>query len=164
MSSNGCTPDVPDIEYLLVDFEMPVGQTGIVFVAALEARLMSWGPVFQTVATLAAYRRAASTLAHMALISGATFEFMRQAIEFSTAQAGAFVGVSEATVQAWEAGTEPVPTNIWYLFADYVCAKDGREFCPYLTLPEQDFRARRIRVYPDVPRTGTPQPPPDCPC
>ncbi len=159
-----CGPTAEEVEYVLVDFEMPVGRTGIIFVAALEARLTSAGPIFSTVATLAAYRRAASTLAHMGLVSGPTFEFMRHAIEFSTAQAGTFVGVPEATVVAWEAGSEPVPTNIWYLFADYVCAKDGREFCPYPTLPDLDFRARRVRVYPDIPRQSMQQYLPDCPC
>lgn len=147
----------------LVDYEMPVGQTGIFFVAALEARMMSWGPVFNTVATQAAYRRAASTLAHMALVSGATFEFLRVGAGMTQAEVASLLGTTSFTVAAWENGTQTTPTHQWYLLADKVCALDKREFCPYLTLPEQDFRPRRIRVHPDIPRLNA-SPPPAPPC
>lgn len=164
MTGEDCSVAVPERELVLVDFEMPVGNTGIVFVAALEAQMASWGPVFQTIATQAAYRRAASTLAQMALVHGATFEFMRHGAEYSIAGIAQFLGVSEATIEAWEAGTEVVPTNQWYLLADKICAMDGREFCPFLTLPALDLRARRIRVYPDVPRVSSAPTQSPCEC
>lgn len=159
-----CSSVQPDPQIELVDFEMPVGQTGIIFVAALEATMMSWGPVFSTIATQAAYRRAASTLAHTGLVSGATFEFMRHGADMSVAGVASFLGVPTTTIEAWETGTLVVPTNQWYLLADKICALDGREFCPYLTLPCPDFRPRRIRVYPDIPRQSTQRTSGGCPC
>lgn len=161
---NDCGGSVPEeLPVALVDFEMPVGTTGIVLVAALEARMASWGPIFSTVATQAAYRRAGSTLAHMALVSGPTFAFLRASAALTVAETASFLGVPSSTIGAWEDGTVPVPTNAWYLLADKVCAMDGREFCPYLTLPDPDFRARRIRVHPDIPRQNQQHPLP-CGC
>lgn len=152
-SSPGCGVAPPEeLPLVLVDYTMPVGITGIVFVAALEARVTPNGPIFSTIAIQAAYRRAGSTLAHMALVSGPTFAFLRTASTFTQAEAATFLGVPTSTIEAWENGSVPVPTNTWYLLADKVCAMDGREFCPYLTLPNPSFRARRIRVHPDVPR------------
>lgn len=163
--SNNCDVASLDLEIALVDFEMPVGNTGIIFVAALEARMASWGPVFSTVATLAAYRRAASTLAQMALVAGSTFEFMRLAVPYSQSEAAAFLGVSQADVSGWEAGGSVIPTNLWYLLADKICDIDGREFCPFPTLPDLSFRPRRVRVYPDIPRIKpSPTGGSDCDC
>ena len=158
-------PDCIPVELpvALVDYEMPVGNTGIVFVAALEAQMASWGPVFSTVSTQAAYRRAGSTLAHMALVTGETFEFLRHALQMTPAQAAAYLGVTLSQIQAWEAGQEVVPTHLWYHMADRVCEVDGREFTPYMTLTEPDFRPRRIRVFPDIPRPSHNMPDP-CAC
>jgi hypothetical protein len=164
MTCDPCAPTNYEPEIALVDYYMPVGVTGFQFVAALEAQLRAWGPVFSTVATQAAYLRAGSTLAHMALVAGPTFEFLRLAVAYTQAQAAAFLGVPLATVQAWEAGTEPVPTNLWYEMAAEVCRVDKRQFTPYATLPPVDLRARVVRVFPDVPRPSTPYTPSPCPC
>lgn len=153
-------------ELALVDYYMPVGNTGFRFVAALEAQLRAWGPVFSTIATQAAYRRAGSTLAHMALVAGSTFEFLRVSIEYTQADAAAFLGVTVPDVQSWESGVVPVPTSLWYEFATEVCRVDSRQFTPYLTLPHVDLRPRIIRVFPDIPRqsTGSSVLPCPCPC
>jgi DNA-binding XRE family transcriptional regulator len=158
----GAGGDEPKVA--LVDYYMTVNQTGLRFVAALQAQLRSWGPVFPTLMTKAAYRRAGSTLAHMALISGHTFEFLRVAIEYTQADAAALLGVTVADVVAWESGAVEVPLNLWYHMAEKVCQMDGRLFTPYLTLPDQTLRPNVIRVHPDFPlqssaRSGSP-----CPC
>lgn len=148
----------------LVDFYMPVGTTGIQFVAALEAVMRSWGPVFALPATKAAYRRAGSSLAHMALVDGQTFRFMRVAAEMTPLDAAAFLDVPVGTILAWEDDVEPIPTEQWYRMGERICQLDGRQFTPYLTLPTVDLRPRIIRVRPDVPREGVPYSNPLCPC
>lgn len=150
MSVNVCDP--VELPIALVDYEMPVPSTGIVFVAALEARMASWGPVFSLDATKAAHRRAGSTLAHMGLVGGGTFEFIRHALELTISDAAIYLGVTVGVIQSWEDGSVPVPTHLWYQMGDRICEVDGRGFTPYITLPKLDFRERRIRVHPDVPR------------
>ena len=164
MLDNICLAVPPELPIALVDYEMPVGNTGIIFVAALEARIASWGPVFDVVATQAAYRRAGSTLAHMALVAGSTFEFLRHAAAYTVPETAAYLGVSVSTVLDWEAETTPVPTHLWYQMGDRVCEMDQRGFTPFITLPTLDLRARRIRVHPDIPRTSQVQEAPDCLC
>ena len=146
----------------LVDYYMPVGETGLQFVAALQAQMLSWGPSFSTVATQAAYRRAGSTLAHMALVAGSTFQFIRNAIPFTQAEAAAFLGVTVPQIVAWEDGVSEVPLDLWYHLADKVCQVDRRAFTPYLTLPTRSIQAYVVRVHPDVPFQG--QPPSSSPC
>lgn len=164
MSDPLCLDIPPDLPIALVDYEMPVGNTGIIFVAALEARIASWGPVFDVIATQAAYRRAGSTLAHMALVAGSTFEFLRHALAYTVPETAAYLGVSVATVLDWEAETTPVPTHLWYQMGDSVCELDQRGFTPFITLPPLDLRARRIRVHPDIPRPSQIQADLDFPC
>ena len=148
----------------LVDYYMPVGDTGMQFVAALPATLRSWGPVFTTRSTQAAYVRAGSTLAHMALVDGQTFLFLRIAINYTQAQTAAFLGVTVPTIIAWESGATPVPTNLWYQMGDKVCEVDRRAFTPYPTLTGVDLRPRIIRVRPDIPFPPPVIPPKPCPC
>lgn len=155
----------PDIElYDLIDFSMPVGNTGIVFVAGLTGFRESDGTAqFIPGATAAAYRRAASTLAHMALVSGQTFQFLRLSQNMSTAQAATLCGVAESEVTDWEDGTTPVPPSAWQTMADAVTAADQRAGIMWTALPMVDLRPRRIRVYPDIPYPGQILPPsPPC--
>ena len=166
MTCAACSATVNEPEIALVDYYMPVGDTGFQFVAALQAQLRAWGPVFATIATQAAYRRAGSTLAHMALVSGQTFLFLRLSVAYTQAQVATLLGVTVPEVQAWESDTTPVPTNLWYELAAEVCRVDRRQFTPYTTLPAVDLRPRVIRVFPDIPQqsTGSSVSPCSCSC
>jgi hypothetical protein len=164
MTCNPGTPVDHEPELALVDYYMPVGSTGFRFVAALQAQLRAWGPVFSTVATQAAYRRAGSTLAHMALVSGQTFQFLRLSIAYTQAQVAVLLGVTVPEVQAWESDATPVPTNLWYELAAEVCRVDLRQFTPYVTLPPVDLRPRVVRVFPDIPQQSTASNVSPCPC
>jgi hypothetical protein len=149
----------------LFDYLMPVGATGIVFVAAVPGRLYEWGPTFTDEVKQASNLRAASTLAHMGLIRGETFAFLREALQLSQADIAALFGVSEATVQGWEDNTIPIPTNAWGCTQSRVCIADGRQFLTQYAL-EPDFRPRKIRVFPEAPmplEPVTPTPPCDPP-
>jgi DNA-binding transcriptional regulator YdaS (Cro superfamily) len=154
----------PDIElYDLIDFSMPVGQTGIVFVAALTGWRESNGTaLFVPEAIEAAYRRAASTLAFMALANGPTFQFIRYSQHMSTAQAATLCGASPSDVTNWESGRVPVPVSCWQAMADAATKADMRASISWTPLPNADMRPRTIRIYPDIPFRPTQQhgPPP----
>lgn len=143
----------------LYDFLMPVGSTGIVFVAALQGILQSWGPVFSPAVQKAAYLRAASTLAQWGIVSGDTFAFLAQGAQLDQAGVAARYNVPLATVQAWYAGTIPVPPITWWCLAHFVGSLDGRSISDF-ALPPGDLRPRLIRVFPNVPTPNTPGPPP----
>lgn len=164
MSCATCGAEQEDPIIALVDYYMSVGTTGIKFVAATQAQLRSWGPVFSTLDTQAAYRRAGSTLVHMALIDSQTFGFLRLAAGYTLAEEAVILGVTVPEIQAWEAGTTPVPINTWYALGAQVCALDKRVFSPYPTLPPVDLRPRVIRVRPDFPRVSTQKPLNPCLC
>ena len=158
-------PGWPDIELFdIIDFTMPVGQTGIKFVAELTGWRESNGTaLFVPGAIEAAFRRAASTLAFMMLVNGQTFQFMRQAHHMSTAQAATLCGVSPSDVTNWEAGRVPVPVTCWQAMADSACKADMRAGITWTALPTIDLRPRVIRVYPDIPFRRMPQhEPPPC--
>jgi DNA-binding transcriptional regulator YiaG len=147
----------PDIElYDLIDFSMPVGNTGIVFVAGLTGFRESDGTAqFIPGAVAAAYRRAASTLAHMSLVNGQTFQFIRLAQNMSVAQAAAFCGVMESEITDWEDGTTPVPVTSWQVLADQAAQADQRAGITWTALPTVDLRPRTIRIFPDIPYDAT---------
>ncbi len=152
----------------LYDYYMPVGNTGIVFVAALQGRLQAWGPVFSQPLRQAANLRAASTLAQWGLVSGDTFAFMRSAVGLTQADVATLYGVPLLTVMNWENNVVPVPRSIWLCMSYRVCLQDGRSPVDDLAIP-QDFRPRRIRVFPNIPGTPMVQPetppcPPPPPC
>jgi hypothetical protein len=157
-------PRSPDIElYDLIDYTVQVGTTGINFVAGLTGWRESDGTaLFIPGAVDAAVRRAASTLAWMALISGQTFQFLRLSLGLSVDQTAELVGVTPSTITDWEDGTLPVGVQSWQCLADAALKADGRAGITYTPLPAPDFRPRTIRIFPDVP--GAPQPPaPPCP-
>lgn len=156
----------PDIElYDLIDFSMPVGNTGIVFVAGLTGFRESDGTArFIVGATAAAYRRAASTLAQMSLVAGSTFQFMRLAENLSPAQAAVLCGVPESIITDWEDGTTPVPPSSWQTMADVAAKADMRAGIIWTALPNVDLRPRRIRIYPDVPYNPIQYTPTTPPC
>lgn len=165
-----CTPHGggPDIElYDLIDYTLQVGNTGIKFVAGLTGWRESDGTArFIPGACDAAFRRAASTLAWMALVSGQTFQFLRFSLHLSIAQTAALVGETESTVEDWEDGSLPVAVSPWQCLADAALKADGRAGIAYTPLPAPDFRPRMIRIWPDIPYPVIipPPPPPPCPC
>lgn len=140
----------------LFDFLMPVGSTGIIFVAALRGILQVQGPVFSEADKAAARIRAASTLVHWGIVNGDTFAFIREAIPYTQQEAADRLGVPLLQVQDWESGVEPVPRLVWNTLAEEVVRLDGRHLPPELACPP-NFRGRRIRVFPNVPRKSTAQ-------
>lgn len=150
----------------LFDFSMPVGNTGIVFVAALQGILYAWGPQFSDLAKQAAYRRAASTLAQWGIVSNDTFAFIALGVPMDAQGIATRYGVPLATAQGWLNGTIPVPAQVWQCFAHLVCATDQRNFLPNppSPVPPPSLRPRTIRVFPNVPTPSMPQPPAAPPC
>ncbi len=154
----------PDIElYDLIDFTVQVGNTGINFVAGLTGWRESDGTaLFLPGACEAAYRRAASTLAFMALVSGQTFQFLRTAQNLTVDQAAAICGVTSIQIENWEFGTVPVIITAWQTLADMACKADQRAGISCTPI-QPSFRPRTIRIYPDVPYKNV-QPAPCGPC
>ncbi len=150
----------------LFDLIIPVGSTGIKFVAAIAGILQTWGPVFQPAAVQLANLRAASTLVQWGLISGDIFAFERAAIQLSQNDVATILGVPLVTVEEWEADEVPVPRLMWQEIAARVCKADQRSLPTGLQLvvPPASFRARQVRIFPNVPQPPQPPSPPACPC
>ena len=155
----------PDIElYDLIDYTLQVGNTGIKFVAGLTGWRESDGTArFIPGACAAAFRRAASTLAWMALVSGQTFQFLRLSLNLTIAQTAVLVGETDSTVEDWEDGSLPVQVSPWQTLADAALKADMRAGIAYTPLPAPDFRPRTIRIFPDIPYPAIRQPVPN-PC
>lgn len=148
----------------LFDFRIPVGSTGIVFVAALQGLLTAQGPVFAQATQQAAFRRAGSTLAQWGIVSAPTFAFLAQAANLSATDLATRYGVSTPTVQDWLSGQTPVPVSVWQCLATLVCFIDGRNFLPGLAVSPTSLQPRVIRIFPSVPMPTMPQPLPSaCP-
>ena len=149
----------------LFDFVISVGDTGIKFVAAIAGLLKPWGPVFQPAAVQLANLRAASTLVQWGLISGDIFAFERSAILLQQSDVATILGVDLSTVQEWEADEIPVPRLMWQEISERVCKADQRSLPPELTLvtPPASFRARTVRIFPNVPQPPQPGCSPTCP-
>jgi hypothetical protein len=149
----------------LFDFVISVGSTGITFVAAIAGLLQPWGPVFQPAAVRLANLRAASTLCQWGLISGDIFAFERAAIQLQQSDVATILGVPLSTVEEWEADETPIPRLAWQEIASRVCKADQRylpaELQPGLT--PSSFRARTVRIFPNVPMPPQPPCPPQCP-
>lgn len=147
----------------LFDYLMPVGSTGIVFVAAVPGRLYQWGPTFTEPVRKAADLRAASTLVQWGLIRGEPFAFLRNALRLSQADIATAYSVSLATVQGWEADTISIPILIWGALANQVSIADGRvKLAEYAIEP--NFRPRKVRVFPNIPMVGAQSSPASPPC
>ena len=142
----------------LYDLIIPVGNTGITFIAAIAGLLQAWGPVFQPAAIKLANLRAASTLCQWCLISGDIFAFERAAIQLEQSDVATILGVPLLTVQQWEADKVPVPRLMWQEIAARVCKADQRYLPPELTVvvPPASFRARQVRIFPNVPMPPQP--------
>lgn len=148
----------------LFDYLMPVGATGLVFVAAVPGTLYLWGPTFTEPVKRAADLRAASTLVQMGLIRGESFAFLRNALRLTQAEVAAIDGVPVSTVEDWENNVIPVPRAIWACLAFRVCSADGRSLPVEYALCPPSWRPRKIRVFPNVPSIPQSQPAtPPCP-
>lgn len=139
----------------LFDFLMPVGSTGIIFIAALPGILRVNAPEFSDFAKLYAYRRAASTLMQMGLVNGDTLTFLRTAVPRTQQEQADKFNVPLATYQAWESGAVEVPRNNWGCLAAEIGVLDGRPLALDWALCPPNFRPRRIRVFPQIPGQST---------
>ena len=149
----------------LFDLLMPVGDTGLVFTAAMPGVLQVTGTAsFTPPVEHVAYLRAASTLIQIGLVRGESFAFLRYALQLTVAEVAALYGVADATVQGWEDNSIPIPVSVWNCFSHRVMLADGRilpvhpAICP-------SARPRLIRVFPNAPMVSQQQggPPPACP-
>ena len=153
----------------LFDLLMPVGDTGLVFTAAMPGVLRVTGPSFTPLVEHVAYLRAASTLIQMGLVRGESFAFLRYALQLTTADVATLYGVPESTVQGWEDNSIPIPPTVWNCFSQRVMVQDGRVL-PANPAINPSFRPRLIRVFPNAPMVSQQQgaqpecpPPPDFP-
>jgi hypothetical protein len=154
MTDFQCTPTSPDLVWVEADYYMNVGTTGIKFVAKLPAILRPWGPEFLPDAIKAAWLRAATTLGHMGLVSGQTFQFLRLGGQLTVAQAATVLGVPAGDITLWEAEVVDTPVNVWQDLSYYDENLDGRYMLHDLPVAP-DFRPRVIRIYPEMPRHVT---------
>jgi len=141
----------------LYDLFMPVGVTGLVFVAAVPGTLFGDGPRFTDLVRRAANLRAASTLVQMGLIRGESMTFVREALCLSLQELAEQHGVAVSTVVDWENNTTQFPFTVWAGLSQRACVADGRAMPVHHALCP-DWRPRLIRVFPNVPATGTPRP------
>lgn len=139
------------------DFYMPVcNGDHIVFVATLPGVMTKNGVRFTNRVRYAALRRAASTLAHWGVRNGCIIEFMRKAIPFLQEELAALLGVSEATVQAWESDQLEMPRLMFDSLAACVCAIDERSYGANFEIiePPSDEQVRVYRIVPAIPNSN----------
>lgn len=136
----------------LFDYIMRVGNTGIVFVAAVPGILYLHGPTFTDAVKQASNLRAASTLVQMGLIRGEAVAFLRNALGLTQTELADELGVLLGDVQAWETNTVEIPRLHWNKLADSVMKADGRVLIRDLPgCPAASYRGRKIRVFPNIP-------------
>jgi hypothetical protein len=140
----------------LFDYLMPVGSTGIVFVAAVPGRLYKQGPTFREPVRDAANLRAASTLVQMGLMRGAAVAFLRNALKLTQQELADALGVLLADVQAWESDAVEIPRLYWNDIGNRVMRADGRVLIRDTPgCPSASYRGRKIRVFPNIPMPTT---------
>lgn len=140
----------------LFDLYMPVGSTGLIFVAAVPGILRWDGPEFTEVVQRAANLRAASTLVQMGLIRGESFAFLREALRLHLQDLADGLGTTAAKIVDWESNVAALPFNVWTWLAQQACIADGRAMPGHHALCP-DWRPRVIRVFPNVPARGQSQ-------
>lgn len=140
----------------LFDIQMPVGNTGLIFIAAMPGRLYLSGPTFTPPVEHVAYLRAASTLVQIGLVRGESFAFLRYALQLTQAQVATLYGVLESTVQGWEDNSIPIPVSVWNCFSYRVMVADGRVL-PANPAVNPSARPRVIRVFPNAPMVSQSQ-------
>jgi len=138
------------------DYYMPVGTTGIQFVACIPGYVREWGIAFEGYAKTAAELRAASTMAHMGMVRGVTLRFMREGAHLTEAAAAAIIGCTTGDLSVWEAEIVDTPRLVWQHLAEYVAKLDGKIGLVEMHYPEPDYRPRVIRVVPDYVAPGGP--------
>ena len=141
----------------LFDLRMPVGDTGIVFIAAVPGILYTSGPQFTEPVQRAADLRASTTLIHMGLVRGESLAFIRQGLRLSQQEVADLCGVTSPDVVGWENNTMVVPLTVWNAISQRACIADGRSLPLHHALCA-DWRPRVIRVFPNIPSQGVPQP------
>jgi hypothetical protein len=150
MTDFQCTVSSPDLVLVEADYYMNVGTTGIRFVAKLPAVLRPWGPQFLPEAIYASWLRAASTMGHMGLVSGQTFQFLRLGGQLTVAQAATVLGVPAGDILLWESEVVDTPSHVWQELSAYVEGLDGRYMWHDFPVAP-DFRPRVIRIFPERP-------------
>jgi len=136
------------------DVYMPVGDTGIVFVANIPAIMTKKGVKFRSRTYRAALLRAASTLAHWGMRDGAIIAFMRTAANLNQQVLAAQCGVSEAVVQDWETDVSEMPRLSFDTLAALVCTLDQRNYGQGFQLVPPDGDTRLYRIVPAIPRSN----------
>jgi hypothetical protein len=89
-------------------------------------------------------------MAHMGMVRGVTFQFMREGVRLTTTEAAAVVGSTVPDVDVWEAEILDIPRDVWQHFAEYVAELDHRIGLVDMQIPVVDYRPRVIRVTPDI--------------
>jgi hypothetical protein len=142
------------------DFYMPVGNTGIVFVAEIPGAWGGTGFQYSNRGIKAAMLRAGSTLAQWGLKGGAVFAFLRTAAYMNQSAVAVMLGVDLSTVQAWEADQLEIPRLCHLAISTLVCQKDQRSAPVDQELHPPESReavGREIRVFPAVPKAVKPR-------
>lgn len=145
----------------LFDIQMPLGNTGILFVAAVSGVLMPLGVIFTPLVTYRSYLAASTAIIRMGLIRGESFEFLRTTLSLSQSDIAVLYGVDQAAVVAWEANVVPVPWSVWSCLSYRVALADGVALPSHGTIDPPSWRPRLIRVFPNIPmisqeQTGEP--------
>lgn len=140
----------------LFDLYMSVGNTGLVFMAAVPGVLFVEGPQFTEPVRRSAELRAATTLVQMGLIRGESFAFIREALRLTQQETADSIGVGAPTLIGWEQNMVGVPINAWTALAQRACLADGRALPSHHAL-FADWRPRVIRIFPNIPMRSAQQ-------
>jgi hypothetical protein len=161
MLSEALTVEIKEFERIVGGvsgtFEMvvPVGNTGITFMARVPGIQTRTGVTFTPRVNRAVLLRAASTLAHWGMRDGGIIAFMREALSMLPEDMGALCGVSEAVVAQWESDQVEMPRLMFDTLAEYVCRTDQRSYGQGFQLIPPDLKSRGYWIYPPIPKSNT---------
>lgn len=133
------------------DMYLPVGETGIVFVAFVPGVDTKRGIRHVSRVRRAVMLRAASTLAHWGVQNGDVIEFMREAAYLDRQVLAAMLGISEAQVERFETDVEEMPRLMFEALSVYVTGLDQRGPGTGFVLHPPEDRYRPVRIWPSIP-------------